>query len=159
MAEAEQKIDEMSVEERKKLRWIALESSPESLNAFSKKLGLPKEYAWKEIWGFDDELLAFVQKCKAVCFLFGSSKNIANAKKEQADKIKKQIADGGSQELSKNLWYTYQVDGIGNACGSIAAIHSMANLGIKLNDGPLKQFMNETKEMDWTQRGMHLLKC
>jgi len=159
MAEAEQKVEEMSVEERKKLKWIALESSPESLNAFSKRLGLPKQYVWKEIYGFDDALLGFVEKCKAVCFLFGSSKNIGAAKKEQADKIKKMIEEGGSQDLSKNLWYTYQVDGIGNACGSIAAIHSIANLGVELEDGPLKQFMNETKGMDWTARGMHLLKC
>jgi len=150
MADAENVMD---VAARKNLRWVALESSPEVLNAFSKKMGLPDAFQWNELFGFDDELLGFVpQPVKAVCLLFASTDNSRNAKKEQKEAI-----DAKGQTISDNLWYTKQVDGIGNACGSIAVLHSMANLGVELADGPLKSFMGKTKDMDADKRGLELL--
>ena len=39
----------------------------------------------------------------------------------------------------------------------IAVLHSMANLGVELADGPLKAFMEKTKDMDADKRGLELL--
>jgi len=145
----------MDVEERKNLKWIALESSPDVLNAFSKRMGLPESFQWSEIFGFDEELLAFVpQPVKAVCLLYASNENTRKAKKDQKETI-----DSKAQVISENLWYTKQVDGIGNACGSIAVLHSMANLGTDLADGPLKKFMEKTKGMKADARGVALLEA
>lgn len=150
MAEVSQAVD------LSKLRWLPLESSPVVLNSFSKRMGLPDSYAWGDVYGLDPALLSMVpQPVVAVCLLFPSSQAQRDAKEAQ----RKAIAEKG-QTVSDNLWYCKQVDGIGNACGSIAAIHSLANIeGVTLNEGPLSKFMTSTKGKTPDERGQDLLKA
>jgi len=129
--------------------WLPLESNPETLNKFCKRMGLPKGYGWVDIWGMDPDLLEFVPKpCCAVSLLFPSGDSIRKFKQTQAEKIQKE-----GQEMP-DLYYLHQLDGIGNACGSIAAMHALANQKLfDLEEGPLSAFIKKTKSLNWTKRG------
>lgn len=54
------------------------------------------------------------------------------------------------------LFFVMQKDGIGNACGTIACIHAVANASTAGNfallDGPLKSFMESTKGLSVAER-------
>ena len=87
-------------------RWLALESNPGPLNKFAKRMGLPDEYAFCDIWGLDDDLLAFVpQPVLAVMFLFPSSKGIKEYKLKQQEELTK-----NPQKINEKLFYLYQHD-------------------------------------------------
>merc|ERR1712228_630491 len=148
--------------EKKKIEegnWLALESNPGPLNKFAKRMGLPDGYEFCDIFGLDAELLAFVPKpCLAVMLLFPSSKGIKDYKQKQQEELTK-----NPQKIDDDLFYLYQHDDIGNACGTIAMIHALSNNHISKNfaleDGVLSKFMTTTSKMDWTDRGWALLKA
>lgn len=60
-------------------------------------------------------------------------------------------ADG--QEVSPDVYFMKQY--VGNACGTVALIHAVANNvnKIDLADGPLKEFLEKTKSMSPEDRG------
>eukprot|EP01084_Bolivina_argentea_P031105 57584_1 len=138
--------------------WLALESNPGPLNKFARRMGLPDAYAFCDIWGLDDDLLAFVpQPVLAVMFLFPSSKGIKEYKLKQQEEYTQT-----PQKLNNDLFYLYQHDDIGNACGTIAMIHALTNnhgTGFTLKQSALTRFMESTSKMDWTERGWALLKA
>ena len=39
-------------------RWLPLESNPDMLNAFAKRMGLPAGFSYVDVWGLDAEILA-----------------------------------------------------------------------------------------------------
>jgi len=151
--EVEKPDEEKVVEEG---NWLPLESNPEICNEFGKRMGMGDDATFTDIYGIDEELLGFVpQPVHAVMLLFPSSPGIYKFKVKQQAKIAK-----NGQKLSDKLFYLHQHDDIGNACGTIACIHALANVGIKLKaDGPLAKFIAETKGMDWSDRGWALLKA
>lgn len=160
--ETKQTNNETKSTKPEKASWLALESNPVGANNFARRMGLPDNLAFCDIYGLDTELLAFVpQPVYAVMLLFPSSVAIKAVKSKQAEEL-----TSDPQTLDKDLFYLYQHDGIGNACGTVAMIHAFASLThqksmkpLALNDGPLKNFMKETIKMDWVERGWHLAKC
>jgi len=137
--------------------WLPLESNPALLNGFMKKMGLPKGWSWNDVYGTDDEMLAWVPKpVVAFVLLFPCTESIAAFKKEQAETILKT-----GQKLSKDLFYVTQLDGFGNACGTIATIHALANntANFKLTDSPLTAFIASAKDMTPDKRGEALLRA
>lgn len=48
------------VESSTVFKWPPLESNPEIFTTYMRKLGLPQNYAFSEVMGFDEDLLAFV---------------------------------------------------------------------------------------------------
>jgi len=158
-AAADEKKEEAANENREEGNWLALESNPGPLNKFASRMGLPGDLEFCDIYGLDPELLQFVpQPVYAVMLLFPSSKGIKDFKLKQ----QKELTES-PQELDKDLFYLYQHDDIGNACGTIAMIHALANgqqsKDFALKDGALTKFMSDTAEMDWTARGWALLKA
>uniref|UniRef100_A0A7S0CV79 Ubiquitin carboxyl-terminal hydrolase n=1 Tax=Amorphochlora amoebiformis TaxID=1561963 RepID=A0A7S0CV79_9EUKA len=112
--------------EEKKLsqgNWLPLESNPEVLTQFASRVGLPKDFEFVDMYGVDETSASWVpQPAAAVVLLFSSTKEIASFKANERKTIESQ-----GQDLSKNLFYITQHDDIGNACGTIATIHAMAN--------------------------------
>eukprot|EP00418_Pyrodinium_bahamense_P067178 CAMPEP_0179076436 /NCGR_PEP_ID=MMETSP0796-20121207/34100_1 /TAXON_ID=73915 /ORGANISM="Pyrodinium bahamense, Strain pbaha01" /LENGTH=242 /DNA_ID=CAMNT_0020773689 /DNA_START=82 /DNA_END=810 /DNA_ORIENTATION=+ len=108
-------------EKMRKVHWVPLESNPEMLTVFARKVGLQEPWGFTDVFGVDPELLGMVpQPCVAVTLLFKSTENIRKYKEEQ----RAAISESG-QNVSPKVRYLKQY--VGNACGTIACIHSLAN--------------------------------
>jgi len=158
-------VKKQDVEEKKdeEGNWFPLESNPDLVNKFAKRMGMPDAFSWVDVWGFDDDLLAFVPQPVIACvLLFPSCKEISEYKAKQAAEIEKQ-----GQSLD-DLFYITQHDKIGNACGTIALCHAMANTSsqgpgngpMKLDEkDPLFEFMIQNMKETPDKRGWNLLKA
>jgi len=105
----------------KKVNWVPLESNPDMLNQFARGVGLPKEWEFVDVFGVEPDLLSMLPpKCVAVTLLFQCTQNVTKHNKEQKARIEKE-----KQKVSPNLIYMKQY--VGNACGTIACLHSIAN--------------------------------
>lgn len=138
-----------NTDEKQCVNWLPLESNPAILNKFVHGTGLDKTWNFVDVYGVDAELLAMVpQPCTSVILLFPHSKKnekgeaiFKKAKEEQKAKL-----DKAGQKLSDKLFYITQHDGSGNACGSIACLHAVANSeGVEMKDGALKSFFGSNK--------------
>ena len=93
------------------------------LNDFSYALGLSTAYAWSDIFGFDDELLAMVPpNCRAVVLLFPITDKSERFQKEEREDIEN---GKRANEVSSNVYYMKQT--VGNACGTIGVFHAIMN--------------------------------
>eukprot|EP00940_MAST-03C_sp_MAST-3C-sp2_P003241 g3241.t1 len=139
--------------------WLPLESNPVLLNGFCEKMGLSaKKAAFHDVYGVDPGLLSFVpQPCVAVVLLFPVTENNVAFKKKQAEAIEE---DPSSNKVSENVFYLSQLDGLGNACGTIATIHALANACADdlSKDSPLLAFIESASKLDTADaRGKALL--
>jgi len=147
-------MDEAEVKEKMlTVHWVPLESNPEMLTSFARKVGLPEKAEFVDVYGTDPDLLGMVEgQCLAVTLLFGLSEAASQAKKEQKDAINK-----AGQKVHQDIKYLKQY--VGNACGTIACIHSMSNnlevLGI-LEESPIGEFVKATKGMSPQEAGAKL---
>ena len=133
--------------------WLPLESNPDVLNPFIRRLGVPSDWEFTDVFGLDDELLAMVpQPCAALCLLF-PSQNISQAHREAMRA--KQPASAGAP-----VFFLQQHDEMGNACGTIAAVHAVANAAaagnFALQDGPLSGFLDKASPLSIPERGLAL---
>lgn len=113
-------------------QWLPLESNPDMLNTFLAKLGAKGDLQFGDVFGFDPELLAMVpQPTRAAMLLFPISKASEKHKAEEAARL----AEAGAAEPPKDLFFMEQK--VGNACGTIALVHAVANLrdSFQLEDG------------------------
>lgn len=133
--------------------WLPLESNPEVLNPFIRRLGVPEGWGFADVFGLDEELLAMVpQPCVALCLLF-PSKNIS---KPHRDEMRAKHA----KDAQAPVFFVQQSDAMGNACGTIAAVHAVSNAVIDgvfaLQDGPLKHFIEKAGPLTVPERGLAL---
>lgn len=63
------------------------------------------------------------------------------------------------QKTSDDLHYITQLDEFGNACGTIAAMHAVANSIVPVGKGMLAKFIEGTVRMSAGERGKALLNC
>mmetsp|Transcript_40637 Transcript_40637/g.81890 ORF Transcript_40637/g.81890 Transcript_40637/m.81890 type:complete len:257 (+) Transcript_40637:38-808(+) len=113
--------DEEVTKKMRKVHWVPLESNPDMLTGFARKVGLPEGWEFVDVFGTDPELLCMVpETCVAVTLLFRTSDAIRKFKEEQRAKL-----EASGQALSPDLVYLKQY--VGNACGTIACIHSLTN--------------------------------
>ena len=97
-------------------RWLPLEANPEVMNAFARHLGLSDDFAFHDIYGFDDEQLDFVpQPCVAVLLLFP----ITPATEAIEGEPKPETSSSGEP------WFARQT--VGNACGTMGVLHAALN--------------------------------
>ncbi|XP_073252388.1 ubiquitin carboxyl-terminal hydrolase isozyme L3-like isoform X2 [Porites lutea] len=134
------------------VRWLPLESNPDVMNKFVNNLGLKPSWSFVDVFGLDPELLAIIpQPACALLLLFPTSDKYQEFKKEQEDKVLK-----NGQEVSPNVYFMKQT--IGNACGTVAIIHSIANNTdvLQLEEGFLKRFIESTKSLSPEEKGAKL---
>lgn len=133
-------------------RWVGLESNPEVLSEFAHRAGLPREWAFADCYGLDDELLAFVpQPCLAVILIFPwDAATVAARDRAMAAR---------SCAPPPGLYYMEQR--VGEACGTIAVIHAVLNNAerVGLAHGPLYDFWQQTRGLDKAARGLALARC
>jgi len=131
-------------------RWLPIESNPEVMNSFLKKLGVSEEWGITDVYGLDEELLAFLpQPVLGLLLLFPINEKYKEFCKEIEGTKENDV-------VSKNVYYMKQT--ISNACGTVALMHSVANNldVIKLADGPLKAFLDETADKTPDERAVKL---
>ncbi|XP_027854162.1 ubiquitin carboxyl-terminal hydrolase isozyme L3 isoform X1 [Aphis gossypii] len=129
--------------------WIPLESNPDVMNKFLKSLGVPDGWEICDIFGFGPDELAIVPRPVAsVILLFPYNEAYEKRKNEEELKLK----DKG-QQVSDDIYFIKQY--VHNACGTMALIHSIANNRdkIQLNEGILKRFLDDGKDMSPSDRG------
>jgi ubiquitin carboxyl-terminal hydrolase L3 len=104
--------------------WLPLESNPEIVTPFARRVGMPAAFGFCDVYGIDDGLLMMVpQPCTAVILCFPSS-DASYAMKESQ---RAAIEASGQPAAPADLFYLTQHDGFGNACGTIACVHALAN--------------------------------
>jgi len=117
--------------EATEFHWPPLESDPAIFADFAKQLGIDEKYTVNEVFGFDEELLAFLP---------GPSLAAIACYRRLPDKKEEEKARG-SMEVA-HRYYMKQTGTLDNACGVIALIHSVLNNPqIELKEGsPLALF-------------------
>ncbi len=140
--------------------WLPLESNPEVLNPFVRRMGLPEDWGFADVFGLDEELLMMVpQPCVALCLLYPSTK-ISRPRREDLRKKKNEQEAAGAPSLPEGLFFVQQHDEIGNACGTIACLHTLSNCAaagaFELNPGPLATFIESVKDKSVADRGWAL---
>ncbi|KAJ2502878.1 ubiquitinyl hydrolase 1 [Coemansia sp. RSA 1972] len=130
----------------KKIYWVPLESSPEAMTKMIHRLGVDKAVAFSDVLGLDDELLAMTpQPVHALVFLFPVTDSFQAAR----------IREASSSTPSPNVWYSKQT--IGNACGTMAILHALANVQDRVSiGGDLKAYFDKTKDMAPLDRSLVL---
>lgn len=120
----------------KKQRWVPLESNPEVLNKYVHNLGVSNDWDFVDVYGLDPELLMMVPRpVIAVMLLYPITDQSENPDNKIGDQ--KDTADG--------VYYMKQT--VGNACGTVAVIHALANNrdNIKFEDNKhFNKFLEET---------------
>lgn len=106
------------------IRWVPLEANPEVLNGFARKIGVrDPNFAFQDVFGLDPELLGFVPSpVLAVILLYPLT---ATSEAERLAELARQ-PETDRDAIPADLFYMKQT--IGNACGTIAMLHCLANV-------------------------------
>ena len=102
-------------------KYLPLESNPDMLTSFIRSLGVASPARFIDVWSFDEEMLfMFPQPILAVCVLYPGSK---------VDELRKSgLTILPPEPKGSQCFYIRQRgEDVGNACGTIAVIHSVAN--------------------------------
>jgi len=94
--------------------WPPLESNPEIFSEYMHSCGLPSSWAFGEVFGFDEELLAFLPQP-----VIGVIANVERLNKQE-EKLR------GAIDTPVD-YYMKQTGTLDNACGVIACLHAIYN--------------------------------
>jgi len=127
------------------VRWVPLESNPEVLNRFMRKLGVPSDWELVDVYGLDPELLAFLPSpVVAMILLFPINEKYETYRKQEEEEVNLR-----GQEVSPKVYFMKQT--IGNACGTVALLHSILNnkdhIPFDGSNGRLQKFLESTSNM------------
>ena len=147
-AEGGGKVVDNTEGEQERVCWLPLESNPAMLNEFARRVGMPEKYSFNDVWGLDDGLTAMLPRpCFALTLLFKPSDKIGAFKREQREKIE-QGTEANKMPEGDKLFFMKQY--VGNACGTIATIHAIANAdpirGSLPTDSSLAKFFGECEQ-------------
>ncbi|KAH7107835.1 cysteine proteinase [Auriculariales sp. MPI-PUGE-AT-0066] len=133
------------------ISWVPLESDPQVLTDWAKKAGLAtRQYAFSDIFGLDEGLLAMVPRpVQAVLLVFPITDALETARKEVDARIS---VEGGQPAVDPTIIFIKQT--IGNACGTIALLHAILNTEVTLGPGSaLSKFQDAVMNKTPTERG------
>ncbi|CAJ1947528.1 unnamed protein product [Cylindrotheca closterium] len=127
--------------------WLALESNPKVFDEFAKKVGLADRFEFVDYYG----LGILKQPALAFLLLFPCSDNLFDYQQKQEDALQ-EIPD--YLKRSKHLCFVKQVQGFGNACGTIACLHVCLNThGAMDETTPLRSFQESSNSSTPQERG------
>lgn len=118
-----------------KLEWIPMESNPEVMNSFFRKVGVKPHINVVDVLGFDDELLQMVEGKVEGLLLCYPIKEGTNLKVDE--------------DAKSRLYFMRQT--IRNACATMALIHLLANQCTDDDFEPnssMKEFIRESKQLE-----------
>uniref|UniRef100_A0A914X6C1 Ubiquitin carboxyl-terminal hydrolase n=1 Tax=Plectus sambesii TaxID=2011161 RepID=A0A914X6C1_9BILA len=130
------------------VQWLPLESNPEAMNKFLRTIGIPEPTQCVDVLGFDADLVAMLpQPIYAVIFCFPDYRKFEAQFKPIYDKL---AAEGA--KVPEGVFFMEQT--IGNACGTFAIFHALANNADKINlgNGTFKGFLEKAKTVDPKER-------
>lgn len=138
-------------------RWLPLESNPDVINKYLFSLGIPDGIVeCVDVYGLDSVMLAMVpQPVVALLLLFPITPNYEVARSEEQEKLS--AAAGDQKPSHGDVYFTKQT--VGNACGTVAVIHSVANNLERIpltDDSFLRKFINETEQLEPTEKAEKL---
>ena len=118
--------------------WVPLESNPETLTEYARKLGMPESVEFHELLSFEDWAVEMIPTpVKAAIFLYPLT----------SEDIEAPLVD---DSVSGDSFFTRQT--IGNACGTIALLHVLANSSY--TDGSFVDvFVKQSQGKSFLQRG------
>ncbi|GJP42021.1 hypothetical protein CLOM_g1624 [Closterium sp. NIES-68] len=139
-------------EEKRSKKWLPLESNPDVMNDFVRKIGFPASAAgFHDVYGLDADLLAMVpQPVLALLFLFLLPPEERSKEAEKEDPTPEPTAPSAA---SPQPFFVRQT--IDNACGTIALLHAIGNNQhrLTLEKGSfLQHFFEKTKDMTAEER-------
>lgn len=103
-----------------KERWPALESNPEVLTSFMQDLGLPPNFSFIDVFDLGEEGLSYIPRpVRAVIFLYEDEMD--------GEPTLGDNAGDSSTCPPSGLVFIRQIESLGNACGTIAALHAVLN--------------------------------
>lgn len=131
--------------------WNPLESNPEVISTFARKLGLDQSLCYIDIFSTEEWALEMIPKpVYAVLLLFPVKESTELFLLEERNRIEKE-----GQILSENVYFTKQI--VGNACGTIAVLHASMNLRDKYKPSSyFDRFYNSTCNMNADERAKFL---
>ncbi|EQC41027.1 hypothetical protein SDRG_02084 [Saprolegnia diclina VS20] len=106
-------------------RWFPLESNPQVMNEYAKRMGLPADSAFEfcDVYSTEDWALDMVLRpVLAVIMLFPIKTHTEAYAKEERQRI-----EVSGQVVSPNVYYMKQT--VGNACGTVGILHALGNVG------------------------------
>lgn len=128
---------------------LPMESNPETMNKYLQKLGVSEKWRMVDVIGLEEDALSWVPRpVLAVILLFP----LSDAYEQHRSDQEKDLQSKGLQP-PKDVFHLKQV--LSNVCGTIALVHSIANnmQRIELNDGLLKSYLDEAKNLDASAKG------
>ncbi|EFA02260.2 ubiquitin carboxyl-terminal hydrolase [Tribolium castaneum] len=133
---------------------LPLESNPEVMNKFLHLLGVPNKWNIVDVYGLEQDDLAYITKpVLALILLCPNSEQFNKHAEEESVKLKEE-----GQIITPDLFFVKQ--SVPNVCGTIALIHSVANNSEKLGiEGPFKHLLEKTKDLTPEKRGELLFSC
>ncbi|KAI9281893.1 hypothetical protein BY458DRAFT_498349 [Sporodiniella umbellata] len=138
-------------EQRQVIKWVPLEANPDIWNKIIHENGIDPKYNFVDVYGFDPELLAMIpQPVQAMVFLFPITKIYEEYKAQEEDQLIRH-----EQAISPDVVFFQQT--IGNACGMMAILHSVAssNNGL-IGPGLFHDIIEEAKNMSVEERSEYL---
>eukprot|EP00382_Lankesteria_abbotti_P005085 CAMPEP_0113848028 /NCGR_PEP_ID=MMETSP0372-20130328/2223_1 /TAXON_ID=340204 /ORGANISM="Lankesteria abbotti" /LENGTH=186 /DNA_ID=CAMNT_0000817413 /DNA_START=176 /DNA_END=736 /DNA_ORIENTATION=- /assembly_acc=CAM_ASM_000359 len=135
-----------------KKKWLPLESNPEVIESYGLKLGMSDVLSMADVYSTDDWALeTLTGQPVAFLFLYPITPASEAARKEVIDKISFE----GQEPPS--IWFTRQT--VGNACGTVALLHAVANLKSRFPPQPksfFDSFLTSTALMSPDDRAVAL---
>jgi len=118
------------------VHWVPLESNPEVFSQYAQKLGIDPKWNFTDVYGFDPDLLMMIpQPCLAFILLYKITETAEKIRADEEETLKEKPRE-------ENVFWMKQT--IGNACGTIAIIHTLSNLSTECGlrpDGKLGAFL------------------
>jgi ubiquitin carboxyl-terminal hydrolase L3 len=122
--------------------WIPIESNPEVMNKFLSSVGVSSQWSIVDVIGLDEELLAFIPRpIVSLLLLFPTND-------DKIDSAEDNNCIESCDQNKSEVYFMRQT--IGNACGTIALIHAIANNMDCIEFSPnssLKSFIDLSKSL------------
>ena len=128
-----------STSKKSNKRWFPLESNPAALNHYILKLGFNTSlYSFVDVFSIDPESLSYIPPgCIGLVMLYPLTEVQEEHRQTEAKQSAAAKAASGNDENDGVVWFIKQR--IGNACGTIGILHTLANISSTMKEINIEQ--------------------